>query len=463
MEKSCCSSVFKLSRLVTVFMVPLFVIFVIVSIVTFHKFYSLRLLEDSCTDRFRVGGGGGYADFDVRALSERIQDALQRIVTLQEKLQSNVEKMDKSKQLRDQKISGSEFRQFLEEEVIQELYEAQIRLRLIRMPKAQLNDSFTVEDPLINFFAVEELRKYVSSKQTRRPGVSGMNQTYNSIGHACVLMKKQLEDYMQYDIGSYCADDWDLGQKLILGGCDPLPMRRCLARAPRIYQSPFPINESLWKLPDDRNVRWSKYQCRSFSCLQKKRVQFDMDTEKLKWVTVTNTTSTRLRGEFSITDVLSVKPEGEIRIGIDISVGSTGTFGARMKEKNVTIITTALNSDAPFSETISLRGLIPLYVSTNTRLPLFDNTMDLIHTSELLDGGWMDLKAMDFVLFDWDRVLRPGGLLWIDMFFCDKKEIDEFMYLFLQFSYRKHKWVLSPKSKDQIYLSALLEKTPRSL
>ncbi|KMZ65922.1 hypothetical protein ZOSMA_306G00270 [Zostera marina] len=92
-------------------------------------------------------------------------------------------------------------------------------------------------------------------------------------------MKKQLEDYMQYDIGSYCADDWDLGLKLILGGCDPLPMRRCLARSPRIYQSPFLINESLWKLPDDRNVRWSKYQCRSFSCLQKKRVQFDRDRE----------------------------------------------------------------------------------------------------------------------------------------------------------------------------------------
>ncbi|KMZ68511.1 hypothetical protein ZOSMA_239G00170 [Zostera marina] len=72
--------------------------------------------------------------------------------------------------------------------------------------------------------------------------------------------------------------------------------------------------------------------------------------------------------------------------------------------------------------------------------------MDLIHTSELLDGRWMDLKAMDFVLFDWDRVLRPGGLLWINMFFCDKKEIDAFMYLFLQFSYRKHKWVFPEKT-----------------
>ncbi|KMZ64480.1 hypothetical protein ZOSMA_368G00020 [Zostera marina] len=58
--------------------------------------------------------------------------------------------------------------------------------------------------------------------------------------------------------------------------------------------------------------------------------------------------------------------------------------------------------------------------------------MDLIHTFELLGGGWMDLKAMDFVLFDWDHVLRPGGLLWIDVFFCDKKEI-------VAFSYRKHK------------------------
>jgi hypothetical protein len=34
--------------------------------------------------------------------------------------------------------------------------------------------------------------------------------------------------------------------------------------------------------------------------------------------------------------------------------------------------------------------------------------------------------------------------------------------MFLQFRYKKHRWVVSFKSKDEVYLSALLEKPPRS-
>ncbi|ONK68332.1 uncharacterized protein A4U43_C05F10320 [Asparagus officinalis] len=78
---------------------------------------------------------------------------------------------------------------------------------------------------------------------------------------------------MDYDVGSYCKDDWNLAQKLILGGCDPLPRRRCLNRASRVYQKPLPINESLWQLPDDRNVWWNNYRCRNFKCLERKNPQ----------------------------------------------------------------------------------------------------------------------------------------------------------------------------------------------
>ncbi|KAF3585601.1 hypothetical protein F2Q69_00032361 [Brassica cretica] len=88
--------------------------------------------------------------------------------------------------------------------------------------------------------------------------------------------------------------------------------------------------------------------------------------------------------------------------------------------------------------------------------------MDMIHTAGLMDG-WIDLLLMDFVLYDWDRVLRPGGFLWIDRFFCKKKDLDDYMYMFLQFRYKKHKWAISPKSKDEVYLSALLEKPPRAI
>lgn len=125
--------------------------------------------------------------------------------------------------------------------------------------------------------------------------------------------------------------------------------------------------------------------------------------------------------DFLIADVLSIKP-GEIRIGLDFSIG-TGTFAARMREFNVTIVSATINLGAPFSETIALRGLVPLYLAINQRLPFFDNTLDLIHTTRFLDG-WIDLQFLDYVIFDWDRVLRPGGFLWIDSFFCTRSDLD---------------------------------------
>ncbi|XP_073047663.1 probable methyltransferase At1g29790 [Primulina eburnea] len=269
-----------------------------------------------------------------------------------------------------------------------------------------------------------------------------------------------------YDVhvGSYCKDDWNLAQKLMVHRCDPLPRRRCFARASKLYLRPYSTNESLWRIPEGRNVRWSNYQCRNFECLSGKSPKrgyskctecFEMDREKLKWIT-----NTTLPKDFLIQDVLATK-QGEIRIGLDFGIG-TGTFAARMREQNVTIVSTALNLGAPIGETIALRGLIPLYLTWNQRLPFFDNTMNLIHTAGFMDG-WLNLQLLDFISFDWDRVLRPGGLLWIDKFFCKRKDLDNYMYMFLQFRYQKHRWTIAPKSKDEVFLSALLEKPPRSL
>jgi hypothetical protein len=119
-----------------------------------------------------------------------------------------------------------------------------------------------------------------------------------------------------------------------------------------IYQKPYSINESLWRLPDDRNVRWSNYQCKNFECLSSKNPKqgyskcigcFEMEKEKLKWVT-----NSSLHVDFLINDVLAIKP-GLIRIGLDFGFG-TGSFAARMREHNVTIVSTALNLGAPFNE-----------------------------------------------------------------------------------------------------------------
>lgn len=443
---------------------------IIVSLSSLVRLYSAGFFfhsEDICRQFY--GSKDVFDGFDVKAMTERIEEVLEKMESLQNKLEYDVQKMEKDKdQLGKSNMSRLEFKRYLEEEVIQPLYSAHIALRQIRLPKVEgIGNTSLMEEPLINNFVIEEIRKYITPKGNKNGKVNifKTERIYNTIGHACVLMKKELEDYMDYDVGSYCRDDWNLAQKLMLRGCDPLPRRRCLTRASKLYLKPYPINESLWKIPDARNIRWNNYKCRDFECLSSKNPSrgytkctgcFELEKEMQRWVN----NSSDSPPDFLIRDVLGVKP-AEIRIGLDFSVG-TGSFAARMMEQNVTIISTALNLGAPFNEMIALRGLIPLYITPNQRLPLFDNTMDLIHTTGLLDG-WIDLLLLDFILFDWDRVLRPGGLLWIDKFFCNRKDLDDYMYMFLQFRYKKHKWVIAPKSKDEVYLSALLEKPPRSL
>lgn len=432
------------------------------SISTLSKFYSAGFFlqnEDICRHFYGSASASASAyqgGVDIAALSARVNEVLEMMDTLQEKLESTAQRINN--------ISTFDPKKFLEDEVIRPLYAAHIALRQIRLPRLSANE--TKEDPLINAFVVEEIRKYVTPKENRvgKINIYGTERVYNTIGHACVAMKKELEEYMDYDVGSYCNDDWILAQKLMINGCDPLPRRRCLTRASKLYLRPYPINESLWRLPEGRNVRWSNYQCRNFECLSSKNPKrgyskcsgcFEMEKEKLKWVA-----NSSVPVDYTIGEVLGVKP-GEVRIGLDYGVG-TGTFAARMREHDVTVVSTALNLGAPFNEMIALRGVIPLYVTLNQRLPFFDNTMDIIHTTGFMDG-WIDLQLLDFILFDWDRVLRPGGLLWIDRFFCKRKDLDDYMYMFLQFRYKKHKWGIAPKSKDEVFLSALLEKPPRSL
>ncbi|KAM7274901.1 hypothetical protein ACFE04_016767 [Oxalis oulophora] len=324
-------------------------------------------------------------------------------------------------------------------------------------------------------FLIEEIRKYVKAKPNRlgKQNFMGANGTFTSVGHGCFLMKQELEEYMNYDVGDICNDDWKLAQKLMVHGCDPLPRRRCLSRAPQLYTKPLPINESIWNLPDDRNVRWGGYRCKNFTCLgtlSTRKGFFKCSDcfnfthhEQPRWIKpVQIDPITNLTADFLIPEILSIKP-GEIRIGLDFSIG-TGTFAARMREFSVTIISASINLGAPFNEIIALRGLIPLYLTINQRLPFFDNTLDLIHTTRFLDG-WIDFVLLDFILYDWDRVLRPGGLLWIDSFFCLKDDIEDYMESFKMLRYKKHKWIVVPKRDKEddreVFFSAVLEKPAR--
>ncbi|PIA57247.1 hypothetical protein AQUCO_00600170v1 [Aquilegia coerulea] len=293
---------------------------------------------------------------------------------------------------------------------------------------------------------------------------TGITEMVASVGHSCEKSVDLLSQYMNYKIGGSCPDDWSLAQKLILRGCEPLPRRRCFAKSiPKVGLLPFPI--SLWKPISDKIVTWSGLGCKNFACLNSKQIGkdcvacFDLvnGTEKYRFV------KAKSKNDFLIDDVLALG-SGGIRIGLDIGGGS-GTFAARMAEKNVTVVTPTLNVDAPFNEFIAARGIFPMFFSLDQRFPFYDNVFDLVHAvNQLGDGGRQE--KMEFLMFDVDRVLRAGGLLWLDNFHCiDEEKKTTLTRLIEQFGYKKLKWVVGEKidasGKPQVYLSAVLQKPVR--
>lgn len=289
-----------------------------------------------------------------------------------------------------------------------------------------------------------------------------------SVGHSCEKSADLLSQFMNYKAFGPCPDDWIVGQKLILQKCEPLPRRRCLAKSISKVGllHPFPI--SLWKPIANKTVNWSGLTCKNFACLNSKKLGRDCNGcfkllngyENQRFLKATS------KNGFLIDDVLKLGMGG-IRIGFDIGGGS-GSFAARMAERNVTVITTTLNIEAPFSEFIAARGLFPLFLSLNHRFPFYDNVFDLVHAGSSLDVGGKPEK-LEFLMFDIDRILRAGGLFWVDNFYFtndDKKKA--LTRLIERFGYKKLKWVVGEKvdhsvgsGESQAVLSAVLQKPTR--
>ncbi|KAL0391908.1 UNVERIFIED_CONTAM: hypothetical protein Sradi_2413600 [Sesamum radiatum] len=282
-----------------------------------------------------------------------------------------------------------------------------------------------------------ELKEFLNSHQLPlgKDSRTGITEMVASVGHSCEKSADLLSQYMSYKVNGLCPDDWSLGQKLILQGCEPLPRRRCFAKTlPKWVCSLF-------------HFHYGRMDCAG--CFDIVR-----GYETQKYV------KARSKNDFLIDDVLAMG-SGGTRIGFDIGGGS-GTFAARMAERNVTVVTATLNIDAPFNEFIASRGLFPLYLSLDQRFPFYDNVYDLVHAANGLDVGGRPEK-LEFLMFDIDRVLRAGGLLWLDNFYCstdDKKRA--LTRLIERFGYKKLKWVVGERvngsGKSEVYLSAVLQK-----
>ncbi|KAJ7964446.1 S-adenosyl-L-methionine-dependent methyltransferase superfamily protein [Quillaja saponaria] len=301
----------------------------------------------------------------------------------------------------------------------------------------------------------------------------GVNRNFDSdtlyppVGRSCTLFPDELRRFMSYKVNGSCPDDELLAQKLLLKGCEPLPRRRCRPSASPISVEPTPLPTSLWTTPSNSSVVWTAYTCKDYECLINRRNQkgfddckdcFDLQgREKNRWM------STKSNGiDFSIDDVLATKPPGTIRIGLDIG-GGVATFAVRMRERNITIVTTSMNLNGPFNNFIAARGVVPLYISISQRLPFFDNTLDIVHSMHVL-SNWIPTTLLHFLLFDIYRVLRPGGLFWLDHFFCLGDEFKQvYGPLIESVGFKKVKWVEGKKldrgpQRKEMYLSALLEK-----
>ncbi|CAI7888208.1 unnamed protein product [Closterium sp. NIES-54] len=291
-------------------------------------------------------------------------------------------------------------------------------------------------------------------------------------GYYCQASPAELAKYHAYRPHRQCPDDWFFVQDLLYAkDCFHLPIRNCFARAPTNPSEPLPFPQSLFdqRALKDENVRWSSHHCKSFACLNARalgdcRNCFNLTLESYRW-------QRAYRGSQTMADVIKLK-RGALRLGLDAG-GGTGSFAAHMARYNVTVLTTAMNSETvngnygglPYMETIALRGLIPLFVPHKARLPLYDNTLDIIHSVNSVK--YLPILDFEELVFEWDRVLRPGGIVWFEMFYAPVDEMPLYVAVIDLLQYRRLKWGFSPKPESgerkgfHLYLNAVIEKPAR--
>ncbi|CAI9087916.1 OLC1v1022116C1 [Oldenlandia corymbosa var. corymbosa] len=304
-----------------------------------------------------------------------------------------------------------------------------------------------------------------SGAKASRPKIPSDLLTYthiSPIASSCKDYPELLYQYMNYTPFSLCPSDSPLAESLILRGCHPLPRRRCFSRTTNANPTSLPTSP-FGTIPDN-TVNWSYYSkgnCKSFTCLAKlsPELGFDLKVEKAKFLEY----KTDLDLPISQLLQLSRSSRSFIRLALDVG-GGTGTFAAQMKLHNVTVITTTMNLGAPYNEAVALRGLLPLHVPLQQRLPVFDGVVDLVRCGHGVNR-WIPLTAMEFLFFDVDRVLRAGGYLWLDHFFSKRLDLVKvYTPLIGKLGYKKVKWAVTNKTDSsglkngEVYLTALLQK-----
>ncbi|PWA52188.1 S-adenosyl-L-methionine-dependent methyltransferases superfamily protein [Artemisia annua] len=288
--------------------------------------------------------------------------------------------------------------------------------KLAQMEKELLGyDSIDLSTPSIP----NELKLFLQRNQLPlgKDSRTGITEMVSSVGHSCYKALDVMSQYMSYKPNGACPDDWSVAQKLVLKGCEPLPRRRCFAKTiSKVGLLSLP--NSLWSNVSEKSYSWSGIGCKDLICLNSKKLNKDC------------------AGCFDLRK-------------------SGNEYARFVKSK-----------DAPFNEFIAARGLFPLYLSLDHRFPFYDNVFDIIHVGNGLDVGGR-YEKLEFLMFDIDRVIRAGGLFWLDNFLCSNEEKRKNLTRLIErFGYKKLKWVVGEKingsGNSEVYLSAVLQKPIRA-
>uniref|UniRef100_A0A7N0U467 S-adenosyl-L-methionine-dependent methyltransferase n=1 Tax=Kalanchoe fedtschenkoi TaxID=63787 RepID=A0A7N0U467_KALFE len=330
------------------------------------------------------------------------------------------------------------------------------------VPDHLINQLRTIRATIFHLTRIQDANAKPSS--TSKPAIPSDLLLYSKlapIASSCHNHPDLLHQYMNYTPFSLCPVDDELAEALILRGCHPLPRRRCFAATPQKTTTSYPLHPFPALLPDQAVV-WSKYACKSFACLNRDNKFKGFNTSTVSKPTFLSSASDL---DITIPEFLKLAKtlSSPIRLGLDVG-GGTGAFAARMKLRNVTVLTTTMNLGAPYNEVVALRGLVPLHVPLQQRLPVFDGVLDFVRLGHAVNR-WIPLVAMEFLVFDVDRVLRGGGLLWIDHFFSKGEDLEKvYAPLIGKLGYKRVKWAIGKKmdgsgvKNGEVYLTALLQK-----
>ncbi|KAG6488549.1 hypothetical protein ZIOFF_049795 [Zingiber officinale] len=252
----------------------------------------------------------------------------------------------------------------------------------------------------------------------------GSDELYPVLGTSCRRYEEELVKYMSYEVGGECPSDEWFAQRLMLKGCEPLPRRRCHPKSPVGYVEPAPLPESLWAIPADTSITWDAYTCKNYSCLLPASVP----------------------PEFPESDAIEHGRVGGVQLMSEAEEMIEPEDTARPQHPNGRRCATLMCT-----------------ISVAHRLPFYDNTLDLVHSTHVL-SNWIPDAMLEFALFDIYRVLRPGGVFWLDHFFCLGHQLNAtYAPMFDRIGFRKLRWNAGRKldrgiEKNEWYISTLLEK-----